>query len=65
MGVRGVVHFVLFPLLELHDLWAGASGLFGSDGIRWSAVQGSLGLAPSLHIQHWVALARIAAARLG
>jgi hypothetical protein len=31
----------LFCLRELHDLWAAASGLLGSVGIRWSAVNGS------------------------
>jgi hypothetical protein len=40
----------------LHDLCAGSSGLFGSAGTRWSAVQGSWGLAGSLHIQQIVAL---------
>jgi len=35
---------------------AGSSGLFMSAGSMWSAVHGSLGRAPSLHIQHCVAL---------
>lgn len=47
----------LFPRLELHDLWAAANGEFGSDGIRWSAVNGSVvPLFPSPHIQQCVAV---------
>ena len=47
---------VLFPLALLHDLCAGSSGLLMSAGTKWSAVQGSLGLAGSLHIQQMIAL---------
>jgi hypothetical protein len=49
----------LFCLLELHDLWAAANGLLGSDGIRWSAVNGSaVPLFPSPQIQQLVAVSR-------
>ena len=46
----------VLPLLLLHDLCAAASGLLGSDGMRWSAVNGSLGRFPSPHIQQCVAV---------
>jgi hypothetical protein len=36
----------LFPLRLLQDRCAAASGLLGSAGIRWSAVNGSLGRLP-------------------
>jgi hypothetical protein len=52
----GVGQVVLFPLALLHDLCAGSSGLLMSAGTRWSAVQGSWGLAGSLQIQQIVAL---------
>jgi hypothetical protein len=49
----------LFCLRELHDLWAAASGLLGSVGIRWSAVNGScVPLFPSPQIQQLVAVSR-------
>lgn len=49
----------LLPLLELHDLWAAARGLLGSDGMRWSAVNGSaVPLLPSPQIQQCVAVSR-------
>jgi len=47
---------VLFPLLLLHDLWAGSSGLVGSAGRTWSAVQGSLSFGPFPHNQQIVAV---------
>ena len=55
---------VLLPLALLHDLCAGSSGLFMSAGIRWSAVQGSLGLAGWWHIQQIVAVSRTCLAAL-
>jgi hypothetical protein len=39
----------LFPRRALQDLCAGASGLLGSPGIKWSAWNGSSILMPSLH----------------
>jgi len=48
----------VFPLLLLQDLCAAASGLCGSAGIRWSAVNGSLVRLPSPHIQQCVAVSR-------
>ena len=54
----------LFPLRELHDLCAGASGLSGSPAMMWSAVQGSFGLAVCPHNQQCVAVSRMALARL-
>jgi hypothetical protein len=48
----------VLPLLLLHDLWAAANGLLGSAGIRWSAVNGSLGCFPLPHIQQCVAVSR-------
>ncbi len=50
-----------YPLLLLrllHVLCAGRRGELGFPGMRWSASQGSLGLAPSPHRWHWVAVAR-------
>jgi hypothetical protein len=50
----------LFCLLLLQDLWAAASGLDGSVGIRWSAVHGSVvPLFPSPQIQQLVAVSLI------
>ena len=49
----------LFPLRLLHDLWAAASGLCGSAGMRWSAVNGSLGCLPLPHIQQAMAVSRM------
>jgi hypothetical protein len=46
----------VLPLLLLQDLWAAASGLLGSAGIRWSAVNGSLVRFPSPQIQQCVAV---------
>ena len=47
----------LFWRLELHDLWAAASGELGSAGMRWSAVHGScVPRLPSPHIQQFVAV---------
>ena len=46
----------VLPLLLLQDLWAAASGLLGSAGIKWSAVNGSLGRLPSPQIQQFVAV---------
>ncbi len=56
--------YVLLPLLLLHDLCAGASGLFMSAGITWSAVHWSSGLYPSPHNQQIVALSRTCLAAL-
>jgi hypothetical protein len=53
----------LFCLRELQDRWAAARGLFGSAGIRWSAVNGSLGFLPSPHIQQAIAVSLICLAR--
>ena len=53
----------LFCLRELQDLCAAARGEFGSAGIRWSAVNGSLGLLPCPHIQQAVAVSLICLAR--
>jgi len=53
----------LFCLRELQDRWAAARGEFGSLGSRWSAVNGSLGLFPSPHIQQAVAVSLICLAR--
>jgi hypothetical protein len=55
----------VLPLRELHDLWAAANGLWGSAGIRWSAVNGSLVRLPSPHIQQCVAVSRMCFARFG
>lgn len=49
----------LFCRRELQDLCAAARGEFGSAGIRWSAVNGSLDLLPSPHIQQATALSLI------
>ena len=49
----------LLPRLELHDLWAAASGLFESAGIKWSAVNGSFGRLPCPHIQQAMAVSRM------
>ena len=54
VGYWGVMG--LFCLRLLQDLWAAANGDAGSDGIRWSAVQLSLGRAPCPHIQQCVAV---------
>ena len=54
----------VLPLRLLHDLCAGSSGLLMSLGMMWSAVQGSLGLAGSLHIQQMVAVSLTTLARL-
>ena len=54
----------LFCLRELHERWAAARGLFGSAGMRWSAVNGSLGLLASPHIQQAMAVSLICLARL-
>ena len=43
--------------LVLHDLCAAASGLVGSRGLMWSAVNGSSGRAPSLQMWQCVAVA--------
>ena len=59
-----VVWVVLLPLLLLQDLWAAASGLLVSAGMRWSAVNGSSGRLPSPHIQQAMALFLICLARL-
>ena len=48
----------VLPLLLLQDLCAAASGLLGSAGIRWSAVNGSLVRLPSPQIQQCVAVSR-------
>ena len=48
----------MLPLLLLQDLCAAANGLLGSAGIKWSAVNGSLGRLPSPHIQQFVAVSR-------
>ena len=53
----------VLPLLLLHDLWAAASGLYGSAGMRWSAVNGSSGRLPCPHIQHAVAVSLMRLAR--
>lgn len=49
----------LLPRLLLQVLWAAARGECGSAGIRWSAVNGSLGRLPSPHIQQCVAVSRM------
>jgi hypothetical protein len=54
----------LLPRLELQDRWAAASGLLGSAGMRWSAVNGSLGFLPAPHIQQAIAVSLICFARL-
>ena len=49
----------MFPLRELQDLCAGASGLLGSLATMWSAVNGSPISGPLPHRWHRVALSRI------
>jgi len=53
-GVMG-----LFCRRELQERCAAASGLLGSAGMRWSAVNGSCGFLPSPHIQQATALSLI------
>ena len=60
----GVGQVVLFPRALLHDLCAGSSGLLGSAGTRWSAVQGSSGFAGCLHSQQMTAFSRTCLAAL-
>jgi hypothetical protein len=52
----------LLPLRELQDRWAGARGLRGSPAIRWSAVKGSLVIAPLPHRWQTVAVSLISLA---
>ena len=54
---------VPLPRRELHDLCAGSKALFGSPGVKWSAVHGSFGCGPSRQIQQTDALSRTCFAR--
>lgn len=54
---------VRLPLLLLQDRCAAASGLAGSEGMRWSAVNGSLARGPCPHIQHEIAVSLTCLAR--
>ena len=54
----------LFCLRELQDRCAAASGLLGSAGSRWSAVNGSFKRLPSPHIQQAMAVSLTCFARL-
>ena len=49
----------LFCRRELQERCAAARGELGSAGIRWSAVNGSLGLLPCPHIQQATAVSLI------
>ena len=49
----------LSPRRELHDRWAAWSGLVGSPGVMWSAVQGSVASAPAPHRWQVMAVARM------
>ena len=60
----GGVYRVLFPLLLLQLRWAAANGEWVSEGIRWSAVNGSCVRFPCPHIQQCVAVSRTCLARL-
>ena len=54
-AVHQVRQSMRLPLRVLHDRCAGASGLLGSRGLMWSAVNGSSSRLPSPQMWQWVA----------
>lgn len=61
-GGHRVRQSVRLLLRVLHDRCAAASGLVGSPGLMWSAVNGSSGRVPSPQMWQCVAVARMSAA---
>jgi hypothetical protein len=55
----------LLPLLALQVRWAGAKGLSGFPGIKWSACISLRSVKACLQMWQWVAVSRTTLARAG